>query len=134
MHCAWSIWIDTFLWYSSTIQNTVLVIGTGTQPQAVCLSSVAVDPVSTSIAKRHHENNKMTLAGKSNLYQIKGFTVTAELRKGFIKSSQRWRQEVVENWNSRHSSVCLFQSVGETFRILLKWIHPQTSAWAKNLF
>jgi len=58
-----------------------LVKGTGTQPQAVCLDSVALDPVSTAIAKRHHENNKMTLARESNLYQIKGFTVTAELRK-----------------------------------------------------
>lgn len=48
----------------------------------------------TAIAKPLHENSKMTLAGESSLYQIKVFTVTAELRKGKIhKSSQSWRQQ-----------------------------------------
>lgn len=65
-----------------------VLIGTGTQPQAVCLDSVAVDPVSRAIAKPRHENNKMTLAGESNLYQIKVFGVTAELRKGKIHKVQ----------------------------------------------
>ncbi len=84
---AWSIsvWFDSWIFFNNLM---FCYVNTGWE-QAVKhkLSVWTAWPQTqcTAIAKPLHENNKMTLAGESNLYQIKVFTVTAELRKGKIQ-------------------------------------------------